>query len=458
MADEVTKPGFRAGLPTAHPGRDDLAPGTWVGTFAIERRVGRGGCATVYRARDLERDRVVAIKVLHQELVAGPSMVRRFELEAETVRRIGHPAIVEVLGLGALPDGRPYFVMEWLEGRDLEEELRTRRRLSPPEVLEVVEALGPPLSRAHALGVVHRDLKLSNVFVQQAEERDRPRYRLLDFGIAKVLDPERPEDRALTRTGVRLGTPSYMAPEQLRGQAVDGRTDVYSLGVMLFELLTGQLPFRAGSHVEIEELHLRAPPPDPADIAPIPRPLGGVILRCLAKAAQARFPDVESLLEALRRAVDDGRAHHSDAAPAVLRARLELRLDDDPGTLSDEELDTLERRVDTLATWCQDRGLQIVARMPTAVLAMADLPAEPTRARALRADLVTAALALTDQVRGDSPGRFAAALQVTSNERQEWDLAPRSGLSVRQEVIDETHLADRFEPLGASRWLAARRG
>src|SRR5262245_37814049 len=225
---------------------DDLPPGASAGDYVIESRVASGGCGTVYVATHALLGRRAAVKVLHGRLAASPQMVERFVREARAANIIRHPGIVDIFEFGALSDGRPYFVMELLEGTDLDTLLRMRGRLAFDEVLEILEPVVEALEAAHAAGIVHRDLKASNIMLLNS---GGPRaVKLLDFGVAKLLVPE-PGAEALTSMGQRLGTPVAMAPEQIRCGPVDARTDVYALGVLIFQMLTGRYPFAGADPV-----------------------------------------------------------------------------------------------------------------------------------------------------------------------------------------------------------------
>jgi hypothetical protein len=288
-------PAAGTGLPA------ELAAGTAVGAYVVRERIASGGGGTIYAAEPAAGPAPrVAIKVLLRELAASPLALVRFQREAEVVDLIRHPNIVRVLGSGSLSDGRPYIVMELLSTDTLKALLARRGRLTAAEALEILEPVCSALTAAHAAGVIHRDLKASNISV--AEEGGRLLVKLLDFGIAKLVHPD-PAAPGLTAKGARLGTPLAMAPEQIRGEEVDARTDVYALGVLAFRMLTGSYPFHGGSPQEIERLHLDAVPPRPSQLAPVSPALDQVLLTCLEKAPAARFPSVPALLAAYRSAL-----------------------------------------------------------------------------------------------------------------------------------------------------------
>ncbi|HSP79164.1 MAG TPA: serine/threonine-protein kinase, partial [Myxococcaceae bacterium] len=190
---------------------EELAPGAQVAGYLVEQVRYRGSVSTLYRAREVRTGAPAALKVMHPQFVAARGALLRFQQEAETLRRLRHPHIVDVLENGALPDGRPFLAMEWLEGRDLAAELAARGTFSAREALELLEQVGSALKAAHGAGIIHRDLKAQNVVVRPG--RAGLTAKLVDFGVAKLLAPEA-AGTALTSTGLVLGTPLSMAPEQ----------------------------------------------------------------------------------------------------------------------------------------------------------------------------------------------------------------------------------------------------
>jgi serine/threonine-protein kinase len=373
---------------------EELKAGALVGGWLVERVHYRGPVSTLYLSRDARTGTPAALKVMHAQAAAGETALRRFRREAATLQRLQHPNIVGVLGYGELADGRPYIAMEWLEGRDLAAELAARGPLSPGEALEVVEQVGAALRAAHGVGVVHRDLKAQNV-VRLSGGGEAHRVKLVDFGVAKGLTPDAPGASSLTHTGVALGTPLSMAPEQIRGEAPDARTDLYALGVLLFQLVTGQPPFQGSTRHEVEEQHLHAPPPRPGERAPVPAALDAVVLRCLRKPREERYPDVDALLEDLRRAVRGERAPAGAGHGVALYA--EARLPGPVEAASLERLDTLLERAGAAA---REAGLEVRVEGSGCVLALAPLPEDVEGAKAVRERVLGAALALVDTARG----------------------------------------------------------
>src|SRR5262249_27861860 len=237
-----------------------------------------------------------AVKVLHGELALDPSAVERFQREIRTITRIDHPNIVTIYEQGRLPDGRPFFAMELLDGTNLRRLLQTEGRLSAIEAFEILEQVCAALDRAHQIGIIHRDLKPENVII--LENRS---VKLVDFGLAKLVvnDPASP---GLTTTRQVIGTLVAMAPEQLRCEPIDARTDIYALGALLYNMLTGVPPFR-GSPDEVAQMHLETPPRPPSALVILPPAVDAVVLRCLEKAPAARFQSVIAFITAFRAAV-----------------------------------------------------------------------------------------------------------------------------------------------------------
>ena len=384
---------------------DELGAGAQLGSYVVEKLRSRGGFATVYRGRHLQTGAPVALKVLHRHLVASENVLRRFENEARTVALIKHPAIVRIDEVGQLTDGRPYYAMEWLDGRDLHEHLRLKGALALDEAGSVLRALGAALAAAHSVGVVHRDLKASNVMaVPNGAGFD---IKLVDFGIAKLLDLGNPQRRSeLTATGVRLGTPWTMAPEQIRGRPVDPRADVYALGVLLYQLLTAQFPFSAPTAVEVEELHLHAPVPRASDLAPVPRAIDHLIARCMAKDPADRYQEVESFLADLERALRPPAPAESPAIGLYVEASVAADPEDDA------LLDRLDATLDAARDACADAGLVVVLESGNAILGIALLGDEPAAQRAARLRLLRTADRLARELVTDASANRRLGVKI----------------------------------------------
>lgn len=264
-----------------------------LGPYRVLEQLGMGGMATVYKAYHAAMDRYVAIKVLPEHLARDPSFRARFEREARTIARLEHRYILPVHDV-AEHDGIPYLVMRYTDGGDLADLIATGT-LTPARAAQLVAQVAEGLAYAHRQGVIHRDVKPANVLISREGD-----VLLSDFGIAKIYT----ETQQLTGEGMLVGTPAYMAPEQLRGQPVDARTDIYSLGIVLFQALTGECPFVAETPIAVAMMHIHNPLRPPRQINPaIPEALERVVLRALAKDPNDRFQTADELAAALRAAV-----------------------------------------------------------------------------------------------------------------------------------------------------------
>ncbi len=286
----------RGGPAATRPVGSDPRIGQVIGErYRIVARLGAGGMGVVYRAEHTLMDKPFAVKLLHAELGGSEELALRFEREAKSASRLDHPNIIRVTDFGREADGTLFLVMELLEGPPLSEVLAEARRLPLGRAVALVAQILDALAHAHALGVVHRDLKPDNVIVSS-----RPGWteqaKLLDFGIAKLVGGDEGTDAGptLTRAGTIFGTPAYMAPEQITGEPLDARADLYAVGVVLFELLTGRCPFVADDLAGLLGKHLSEAPPRLSDAAPdlaFPDALDLVLQRALAKRRDDRFVD-----------------------------------------------------------------------------------------------------------------------------------------------------------------------
>ncbi|AGC42834.1 serine/threonine protein kinase [Myxococcus stipitatus DSM 14675] len=277
-------------------GETDPLVGARLGSFRLVRRLGRGGMGTVYLGEHVSIGSRVAVKVLHEHLAMYPELVQRFHAEARAVNVIGHENIVSIFDLNAGPP-RPYLIMEYLDGAPLSAWVGTP--LPAPAVVSVLSQVCDALQAAHLSGIIHRDLKPDNVFLVR-RGRSTPFVKVLDFGIAKLVDARMPQ----THAGIIVGTPEYMAPEQSQSRKVDGRADLYALGVIAFQLLTGRLPFEdEGLAAQLVAHQMRAPPSLRSLHAAVPEPLERVILRALAKTPEERFTTAAVLRAALEGAL-----------------------------------------------------------------------------------------------------------------------------------------------------------
>jgi serine/threonine-protein kinase len=280
----------------------DLAVGAVVGDYLIEQKLDEGGMATVYGAVHRIIGKKAAIKVMSSEMSANPSHVQRFVQEARAANAVRHPNIVDVFDFGTLPDGRSYFMMEWLQGETLHHRM-SGGRLPLDESLHIAALITDALEAVHAQGIVHRDLKPANVFLVP-QRGQHPTPKLLDFGVAKLLNLDDAESRngVSTMRGQIVGTPEYLSPEQALGLAVDGRSDLYALGVMLFEMVLGQLPIVGDGPIELVRRQVSIPPVEPRSLWPqIPAMLEALLLGLLCKepAARPTASEVRRMLDLL---------------------------------------------------------------------------------------------------------------------------------------------------------------
>jgi serine/threonine-protein kinase len=302
----------------------ELQAGDDVGGYRIDHVIGEGGMGTVYGAVHPLIGKRAAIKVLRKELCASAEAVERFVQEARAVNQIGHPNIVDCFAFGALPDGRSWCAMEWLTGESLSDRM-ARRALSWDETRAIAGDVIRALDAAHGKGIVHRDLKPDNVFLVEVAD-ERPRVKLLDFGIAKLTGGA--DQRASkTRTGAVVGTPLYIAPEQARGLSVEARTDVYSLGVMLFEMIAGRPPFDEDNAADLIAKHLTETPPLLRAHAPnAPAEVEALIAEMLEKRPEGR-PSLAKVRAVLANANANANAKAPSPAPSPEDAPLELAVD-----------------------------------------------------------------------------------------------------------------------------------
>ncbi len=303
----------------AHP-EDELAGRVLDGRYAIEGKLGEGGLGVVHRAMQTRLGRHVAVKVLHAEHAKKPTLRERFEREAKSLARLQHPNIVDVIDYGIDGDS-PFLVMELLEGRPLDAAIRAG--LAPEEGLAIAREVIAAVAYAHARGIVHRDLKPANVFLQRMPGGGEI-PRVLDFGLAKLLGETTESDAPLTKAGSILGTPAYMSPEQATGAASDVRADVYSLGIVLFELVTGTRPF-VGPAAELLRMHLLADMPSLASARPGLRDvleLDAIVRRATAKSASKRYADAGELLDALAPFVPERTSRTSRASREAAPTRV----------------------------------------------------------------------------------------------------------------------------------------
>src|ERR1700749_3915036 len=268
------------------------------GRYELDGGVGRGGMAEVYRARDIRLDRIVAVKTLREDLARDQTFQARFRREAQAAASLNHPSIVAVYDPGADEAGQtnvPYIVMENVDGRTLRELLRDDRRLLPERALEITDGVLRALDYSHRNGIVHRDIKPGNVMLTRSAE-----VKVMDFGIARAVSDSQ---ATMTQTAQVIGTAQYLSPEQARGERVDARSDLYSTGCLLYELLTGRPPFTGDSPVAIAYQHVRENPIPPSRVDPeIPVWADSIVLKAMAKDPAERYQSAGEMRNDIQRA------------------------------------------------------------------------------------------------------------------------------------------------------------
>jgi eukaryotic-like serine/threonine-protein kinase len=281
------------------------------GRYELEELVGTGGMSSVFRAHDALLDRKVAVKILHQQYSGDGEYVERFRREARSVAALSHPNIVTVIDRGE-HEGRQFIVFEYVEGENLKRLIERRGPAPVATALELGMQIAQGLSFAHQQGLVHRDVKPQNVLLN-----GDGRAKVTDFGIARSLDVQ----HGMTQTGTVLGTSDYIAPEQAQGQHVDEHTDVYSLGVVLYELLTSEVPFPGENFVAVAMRHINEPPPPIRDKRPdVPPRVEAAVQKAMAKRPEDRFPTMAAFSAELEACLAELQAAGTVVAPAVARA------------------------------------------------------------------------------------------------------------------------------------------
>ncbi|HSL30634.1 MAG TPA: protein kinase [Anaerolineales bacterium] len=289
---------------------DHLQSGQMLGSYRIISQVGKGGMATVYKAYQASVDRYVAIKVLPSQLAESKEFATRFQQEARIIAKLEHPHILPVFDYGE-SDGTAYFVMRYLEAGTLKDKMEFGRPLPMSEIDRIFTQLTDALSYAHSQGIVHRDLKPANALIDS-----HGNIFLTDFGIAKLLESASPR---LTQTDAIMGTPAYISPEQAQSHPVDRRSDIYSLGIILYEMVTGQVPFLADTPLAVLFKHVSDPLPPPSRVKPdIPPSIEQVILKALAKDPRDRFATADEFLSAWKRALEERETVRTDAPTEII--------------------------------------------------------------------------------------------------------------------------------------------
>jgi tRNA A-37 threonylcarbamoyl transferase component Bud32 len=319
----------QAGQVATAPSADPMIGKILSERYKIIRQIGEGGMGLVYEAEHVAIEKRVALKVLRDDFSSRPEVVERFKQEAKSASRIGNAHIVDISDFGTTPSGASYFVMEMLDGDDLANVLQAEGQLPLARACDIVLQCCKALGAAHTKGIVHRDMKPENIFLTERDGRT-DFVKIVDFGIAKMSDIETQgaPGRKLTKTGMIFGTPEYMSPEQAAGKSLDHRVDIYALAVILYETLTGRVPFIGDSFMGILTQHMFEDPPKLEEANPhveVPLPLASFIYRGLAKDPAERYQSCEEMAQALEAALagraTSGATFHGYGEPVSARER-----------------------------------------------------------------------------------------------------------------------------------------
>lgn len=399
----------------------DLEAGVQIGDYEILELHAEGGLGAVYQARDTTSGEVVAVKLPHLQFVRDEKLLARFDQEIAAVSRLSHRNIVQILDAGDWR-GWPYFVMEWIDGVTLREHLEAHGPLTVAEATYVLGEVTDALSAAHDAGIVHRDLKASNVMWYRLQ--DRMAVKVVDFGLAKFLREDDAGQIALTATGEVMGTPQAMAPEQLDGGPVDRRADIYSLGVLLFHLITGRYPFDGDSFAEVRQKHLHDPRPRAGALVPVPESVDAIIGRCMSCDPRERFQSVSELRAALA-AIKTSTAA-VEGLPAETTLGVLVSVYPAEGCDPDDETtaDALDDAVEAVVSALRIGGLEIAVETGAGCLALASVGAPHNKERL---ETIRTAQRVVNECSADARGllaRVTAVVHCQSAKPSETGLPP----------------------------------
>ncbi|MGO9837035.1 MAG: serine/threonine-protein kinase [Polyangiaceae bacterium] len=414
---------------------DPLVGSTVDGRYEVLEILGEGGMGRVYRVRHVTLERAFAMKVLRRDLARDEDLGARFTHEAKATASVKHPNVVQINDFGSFPDGIPYFVMELLVGHTLGEVIKAGGPIPAGRAVRIIKQVARALGAAHAAGVVHRDLKPDNVFLVGGSVLDPPELgraramlsdtadvRVVDFGASKIIGSSR-----LTRTGIVFGTPHYMSPEQASGVPVDHRADIYALGIIMYEMFTGRVPFEADTYMGVLTQHMFVQPVPPSQVSDAAKELGAleqITLVCLEKRPEDRFGSMEDLVDALDRVVRVGDggvveiAPVLDAPPNRAPASVRYRMADElePPTLEEMRvaIDSVPPTTQRLRWgWIAAAGGTVVAGIAAWALAFDAPRAEPPGPPASSAS-ATVAVIVAAPPPPPAPPTLAAAAPSTS--------------------------------------------
>jgi len=309
--------------------KDALIGQTVVGKYKIEGQLGSGAMGTIYKAEQLMLGKTVVIKLLHKHLLSDPELIQRFQREARAASRLNHPNCVQIIDFGSTDDGSLYIAMEYIQGIDLATLLERSHPVDFRRLIHITKQVCQALDEAHANGVLHRDLKPENIMIENRRTAV-DHVKVVDFGIAKLEENNPNSKRQFqTRTGIVCGTPEYMSPEQARGQKLDGRSDLYAVGVMLYQMVTDRLPFEATSPIEVVTKHISEPPVPPATYrADLPPSFERLILALLEKDREKRpagAMDVHAELERIDRELAQARKEKIEEKQSDDATQIDMR-------------------------------------------------------------------------------------------------------------------------------------
>ncbi|HEY9776648.1 MAG TPA: serine/threonine-protein kinase [Planktothrix sp.] len=283
------------------PVKESLVGQVLANKYTVLQEIGQGGMSIVYKGRHEVMDRTVAIKMLQSQLLGDQTSILRFQREAQAVACVSHPNVITIYDCD-VHNGQPYLVMDYLIGESLADMIKRDNHISVERCLKIFICVTDALQQAHSKGVIHRDLKSSNIMLVESEGKKEV-VKVVDFGIAKLMPSSGKQSQNLTQTGEIFGSPIYMSPEQCQGLPLDARSDIYSCGVMMYEALTGLPPLMGETIVDTMQMHVSSRPPAFREIRPdlyIPTPLEQIVFRALEKRPEGRFPTMEELKETLQ--------------------------------------------------------------------------------------------------------------------------------------------------------------